>query len=102
FSNPWYHAAIENAEKYLLGPELDILLITAPYLLATKIEAFEGRGKQDFLGSHDLEDIVSLIDGRKNILNDISNAEDDLKKFLAKMFNEYLKNPEFLRAIPGH
>lgn len=29
FSNPWYHAAIENAEKYLLEPQLDILLITS-------------------------------------------------------------------------
>jgi len=38
----------------------DIRLITAPYFLATKFEAFHGRGHGDVRGSHDLEDIVAV------------------------------------------
>jgi len=32
--------------------------------LATKLEAFRGRGKGDHLLSRDLEDVVTLIDGK--------------------------------------
>ena len=39
-------------------------MVTAPYFMATKIEAFYGRGGDDFLGSHDMEDIITVIDGR--------------------------------------
>jgi hypothetical protein len=36
-------------------------MVTAPYFLATKIEAFYGRGKKDFLASHDMEDIINKL-----------------------------------------
>jgi len=36
-----------------------------PYLLATKLEAFKGRGQGDFLASRDFGDIVALVDGRE-------------------------------------
>lgn len=39
FSNKWYPEAVKAAEKYFLEDDLDILLITAPFLLTTKIEA---------------------------------------------------------------
>jgi hypothetical protein len=32
-------------------------------LLATKIEAFKGRGEGDFPASRDLADIIALVDG---------------------------------------
>lgn len=38
--------------------------LSAPYLLATKIEAFKTRGNSDFLGSHDFEDIITVIAGQ--------------------------------------
>lgn len=62
FSNRWYRPALENAQRASIG-EREILLITAPYFLATKLEAFYGRGRNNF-GSHDLEDVVTVIDGR--------------------------------------
>jgi hypothetical protein len=38
--------------------------VSAPYFLATKLEAFDGRGSGDYLTSHDIEDLVAVIDGR--------------------------------------
>lgn len=102
FSNIWYKATVKNAIKHFLGPELDILLITAPYFLATKIEAFENRGEQDFYGSHDLEDIITLLDGRDSLLNEITASELDLKSYLVKKFKDYQKNTYFINALPGH
>ena len=64
FSNRWYNDAIDNAEKYQLTQELTINLITPQYFIATKLEAFEGRGNNDYFGSRDLEDIIAVINGR--------------------------------------
>lgn len=60
FANRWYAPAIQNAEVVSIDEDLDILLVTAPFFLATKIEAFTGRGSGDFLSSHDVEDIISI------------------------------------------
>lgn len=79
-----------------------VKVISAPYFLATKLEAFKDRGKQDFLLSHDLEDIVSVIDGRPEIVNDISGASNNLKKYLASEFLTLMSNDRFLQALLEH
>ena len=64
FSNRWYKDAETHAIIQNITDTISVKIISAPYFIATKLEAFKDRGKQDFLLSHDLEDIVSLIDGR--------------------------------------
>lgn len=79
------------------------LIDTPPaYFLATKIEAFGGRGSGDYMASHDIEDIIAVLDGRPEIVTEIRNSSDDLKMFLAETFGLLLTNSEFLDAIPGH
>ena len=58
FTNRWYRAAMESSFKVRLSTDLEIRAVTAPIFIATKLEAFKGRGKGDFFGSHDLEDFV--------------------------------------------
>lgn len=48
FSNTWYLPAIEAAARYDIDSTTTIKLVTAPYFLATKIEAFYGRGNGDY------------------------------------------------------
>jgi hypothetical protein len=79
-----------------------IRLVTAPYFLATKIEAFKGRGRGDYLTSHDLEDIIIVLDGRPEIVTEIKNSSADLIKFLSNSFQNFLTTEGFLEAIPGH
>jgi hypothetical protein len=45
FSNRWYKAAIQSAQRAELEKGLLIWIVTAPYFCATKLEAFKGRGK---------------------------------------------------------
>ena len=73
-----------------------------PYFLATKIDAFKGRGGGDYMASHDMEDIITVLDGRPEIVSEIRNSSDDLKIFLSDTFRTLLTNGEFLDAIPGH
>ena len=101
FSNRWYREAFENAA--LMDVEgVAIRVVTAPFFLATKIEAFKGRGRGDFMASHDLEDILALVDGRREIIEEVASAPDALRSFLALAFRNLLANPQFLDALPGH
>ena len=102
FSNRWYLPAIKNSVTIELEPDFEIRLVTAPFFLATKLEAFFGRGKGDYLVSHDLEDIINLINGRVEIVEEIKNSEADLKEFIANTFQEFLDEELFLEALPGH
>jgi predicted nucleotidyltransferase len=102
FSNRWYLSAIKNAVKIELEPDLEILIVTAPYFLGTKLEAFRGRGKNDYLASHDMEDIINFINGRVEVLADIKNTASDLKDFISKSFQGFLADELFLEALPGH
>ena len=101
FTNRWYLATVENAETVTME-KTKIRLATAPYFLATKIEAFIGRGKNDFLGSSDMEDIVTLIDGRKELVDEIQNVEPELRKYLGDTFRRWLQTKVFMSCIPGH
>ncbi len=54
----------------------------APYFLATKLEAFDCRGKNDYLMSRDMEDIVTVLDGRSEIIFEVQLAGEELKDHL--------------------
>ena len=100
FSNRWYGPALAHAQRSSIGIH-EIRLITAPYFLATKLEAFHGRGKNDF-SSHDLEDIVTVIDGRPELVEEVRLAPADLRIYLSDEFGTLLSNRDFLEALPGH
>lgn len=102
FSNRWYCDAIENSMMVNLNKNIQIKIISPTYFIATKLDAFFDRGKNDFLGSHDLEDIISLFDGRPEIVNDVKNSNNMVKNFITSTFSKFLKNKNFLNALPGH
>jgi len=102
FSNDWYKPAMENSISHQIADDLSIRVITAPYFLATKLEAFKGRGKNDFLGSHDIEDIVTVIDGRAELLEEIRMSNEKLKKYLAEKISILLEKDDFRFSLAGH
>jgi predicted nucleotidyltransferase len=102
FANRWYPLAIETAEHIALDDETKIRLISAPLFIATKLEAFEGRGKGDMLLSHDLEDIVTVIDGRPSLIEEMRLAPRDLQEYISEKFTLLLASEAFLSALSGH
>ena len=102
FSNRWYPPAIKSSVTIELEPNLEIKIVTAPYFLGTKLDAFFGRGKGDYLTSHDMEDIINLINGRAELIEDIENSDPDLKDFIVKSLQGFLNDELFLEALPGH
>lgn len=102
FGNRWYKEAIANPMTHELAEDLIIKSVTAPYLLATKIEAFNARGNMDFLGSHDFEDIIAVIAGRVEISEEISLESEKLRTYFKNFFKKIIGNTEFRTALPGH
>jgi predicted nucleotidyltransferase len=82
FSNRWYPAALAKARPYVLPSGTEIKLVTAPYVLATKIEAFLGRGNGDYLMSHDVGDIIALVDGRNELRTETQAEPQELRDYL--------------------
>ena len=101
FSNRWYSPALKNAETAKIVDH-QIKLITAPYFLATKLDAFHGRGQFDYRMSHDLEDIVTVVDGRPEIIAEVQQSEISLQQYLSSEFSALLAERDFLEALPGH
>jgi hypothetical protein len=101
FSNPWYLPALENATSVEVEGHR-IRLISAPYFLATKLVAFHGRGQFDYRLSRDLEDVVTIIDGRPEVVAEVKAAEASLQQFLSSEFSTLLAERDFLEAVPGH
>lgn len=102
FSNPWYEPAIKAAVSTALPSGLCINLVSPAYFLATKLAAFYGRGQGDFLMSHDIEDIVAVIDGRPEIVGDIRDADQKVADYLSREFKGLLDNRSFVEALSGH
>lgn len=99
FSNTWYSDALKEAVEVEIDSNISIRLVTGPYFCATKIEAFYGRGQGDFLSSHDIEDIITIIDGRKEIISELRAAPEALKQFLSEHFKKFLRDDNFLESI---
>jgi predicted nucleotidyltransferase len=101
FSNRWYRDALNAAQPVRLPSGVTIRVITAPFFLGTKMEAFRGRGRRDFVASHDLEDFISVLDGRETILGEVALAPVNLRAYLAHAAKELLAEPRFRDALPG-
>jgi predicted nucleotidyltransferase len=102
FTNRWYKPAIDTAEEREILSGMTIRVISSPYFCATKLEAFDGRGAGDYLASHDLEDIITVIDGRAEIIDEISSAPEDVCTYISDKIDGLLKSRQFLDALSGY
>lgn len=76
-------------------------VITPALFIATKLEAFHGRGGGDVFTSHDIEDIVTVVDGRPEITQDVNAADAKVRSYIAFEIQALLNNPDFIDALPG-
>jgi hypothetical protein len=102
FGNQWYSPAFAASNLVNLPSGIEIRILPAPYFLATKFEAFDGRGEGDYLLSKDMEDIISVLDGRPEIIEEVRRTETSLNHYLNDRLARLLKNRKFNEALPGY
>jgi len=99
FTNIWYKDAVATAQDYTLDEALTIKLITPEYFVATKLEAYLGRGEGDALSSHDIEDLLNIFDGRASIVDDILSAQENLRNYISEQLQLLLDDGNFEYAV---
>jgi len=95
----WFEESLAAAETVKVGNSL-VRIVTPPYFVALKLEAFEERGHKDFLASTDFEDVICLANGRESLVSEIRDCEN-LRGEIARKFRDYLTHPELEDAVDG-
>jgi hypothetical protein len=99
FSNRWYKAAIKDATEIPLPNGTVIRVVSPAYFLATKFEAFAGRGNGNYF-SHDMEDIVFVLENRNRLVFELMDCTGELKQYFSQQ-TAMLLNDDFLNVLPG-
>ncbi|MBI1782086.1 MAG: hypothetical protein HYR66_12070 [Sphingobacteriales bacterium] len=107
FSNRWYIDGYSNAIDYTIDEQCTVKIFTGPYFIASKIEAFKGRGKRgdgelDGRFSQDFEDIVFVLENRRAIWEEMKSAKPELRDYLLNEFKSLYKNPYIEEWISSH
>lgn len=98
FSNSWYGSAITSAQRITIAGG-QVRLVAPAYFLATKLEAFHGRGQADVVTSSDLEDIVLLVDGRPQLVEEIERTDLQVRQFIAAEISGLMDNRRFTDGL---
>jgi hypothetical protein len=101
FENHWQKESFPHAVPVELPSGRAIRAVPPPYLLATKIEAFRSRGEGDLFWSHDFEDLITLIDRREELVEEVHAAPVKLREFVATESADLLRHRDFDPAGEG-
>jgi len=102
FSNRWYPEGFVNKVRYQLDDNTAVNIFAASYFIATKLEAFKGRGNNDGRMSSDFEDIIFVLDNRKEIWEEMQNAGAALVQYLKAEFRSLYENRYLEEWIAAH
>lgn len=102
FTNRWYRAGLASLIPVQVTESCMWRILSPPYMLATKCTAFSDRGIGDPGSSSDLEDIVTMLNGRQKLAMEISGTEPECKEYLAGWFTDILRSPAVFDVIPFH
>lgn len=104
FSNRWYPSGIRHKIAVVLPSKTEIFILPASFFVGTKLEAFLNPDRKfagDFRFSHDLEDVIAVLDGRRGLEQEFAATPPDLRQYLATRFGAFLKEDGFLEAVEG-
>ena len=102
FTNRWYGPGLDHTNPLDLGDGLVVRILDAPHFLATKLEAFAGRGSDDPIASPDLEDVVTLLATRPEIVVEVTASAAPLREWVSASLVSALPRATRSQSIAGH
>lgn len=100
-ANSWFEPGFALREMVAIeGQKIHVLPLA--YFIATKFEAYHGRGNNEPRTSHDFEDIVYLLDNRIDLVEQLLQSPLDVKLFLKSEFRKILHDAKKQEAIYGN
>jgi len=102
FTNRWYKDAAQHPVLLPLSSGKIVKIVHPVFYFATKTDAFQSRGKGDYFSSHDFEDIVSLVNGRQTIVEEMIGADPTVPKEMKSFWLPRLDEVDFKAALQAH
>ncbi|MEX8547512.1 MAG: nucleotidyl transferase AbiEii/AbiGii toxin family protein [Mucilaginibacter sp.] len=102
FSNKWYPEGFKNAVTVPLDEKTAVKIFSFPYFMASKWEAYKGRGKGDYRTSKDFEDLVYLFENVDDLQNQLNKAPAHLFNYLQEEFLKIIDTPDFKEGLYAH
>ena len=99
-ANRWYKIGFENLWT-AKAKDQEIRILSAPCYLATKFEAFNSRGK-DIRSSHDMEDIIYVLDNRINIVQEIQDDDVRVSTYLKEQLQTIITKGLLQEVLVAH
>jgi len=96
-ANPWFKPGFEELEIREVN-DFKLRILSLPYFIASKLTAFRSRAK-DPRTSHDLEDVVYILDNRDDITEQLLSAPEDVKSYLYKEFSQLIDDGAIREAM---
>jgi hypothetical protein len=87
---------------FWLSADFDIRVVTALTSSRQNWKDFGGRGQGDLFASKDLEDVVTVLDGRPSLVAEVGREPVELVAFLHDEIGQLMANPRFEDALPGY
>jgi len=98
----WYPEGFNKAINYRIDENNTIKILSAPYFIATKFEAFKSRGDGDGRTSQDFEDIIYIFENRKAIWDEMKDCSTEIKEYLLHEISQLKNNPYMFEWIDCH
>lgn len=102
FSNRWYPEGFATAQEIQLDGETTIKIFTLPYFVASKWEAFKGRGHNDYRTSKDFEDLVYVMENADNFEEQLKNGPEQVRTWLKEEMEPVMDNDNFEEGLYAH
>lgn len=99
-ANRWYKIGFENL-WIAKAKNQDINILSAPCFLATKFEAFNNRGN-DYRTSHDIEDVIYVLDNRIQIVEEIAKDDSRISVFVKKQLQDIIRKGILQEVLMAH
>ena len=104
-TNIWYANGYKNSVDYEIDDLITVRIFRAVYCIASKLEAFKSSTRKynnDGRQSRDFEDIVFILENRRNIWDEFEKTDHTLKSYLKDEFKRLLAIPYFEEWLDAH
>lgn len=102
FSNRWYKEGVAQSVNYQIDEQQSIRILSTPYFIATKLEAYKSRRRGQARMNSDFEDIVYVFDNRNELLREISESPELLRSYLQEEITVLQNDPNVEENVYGH
>ncbi|SMO39736.1 hypothetical protein SAMN06265379_101518 [Saccharicrinis carchari] len=99
-ANRWYKIGFNNLWT-AKAKDQEIKILSAPCYLATKFEAFNDRGS-DYRISHDIEDIIYVLDNRTTIAEEVAQDDSRIANFIKKQLQNISSKDLMQEVLMAH